>query len=192
MKVLGHLKTVLIHKYFVGRYCFICGLYWQGIVHDLSKFSPTEFIESCRYYSGDRSPIDNCKDVNGYSYSWFHHRGRNYHHWEMWVDNFERGITRHKMPFKYVLEMVCDFLAAGRAYNGKGFTIDDEYEWWLKKREVALLNRHTLMFVDVMFAAMKYNGIEGILRDHEYIKGLKELYEHHPEGLTAESPFGYD
>lgn len=191
MKILGHLKTVLIHKFFVGKYCFMCGLYWQGIIHDLSKFSPTEFIESCKYYTGDRSPIDNCKDQNGYSYCWFHHRGRNYHHWEMWVDNFERGITRHKIPFKYTLEMMCDFLAAGRAYNGKGFTIDNEYEWWLKKRQVALINRETLMFMDVLFWAMKNHGIKNVLKDRMYIGRLKWLYENEPEQLAEYSPFEY-
>lgn len=91
---IGHLKTVLIHKYYVGKYCFMCGLYWQGITHDLSKLSWKELIESCRYYTGKRSPIDLCKEVNGYSEAWLHHRGRNYHHWEMWVDNFEKGMRQ--------------------------------------------------------------------------------------------------
>lgn len=191
MRALGHLKTVLTHKYFVGKYCFMCGLYWQGIIHDLSKFSPTEFIESCRYYTGGHSPIDNCKAVNGYSYCWFHHRGRNYHHWEMWVDNFEKGITTHKMPFKYALEMMCDFIAAGRAYNKKNFTMDNEYEWWLKKRQVVLMNKYTMAFIDVMFVAMKRNGIESIFRNRVYINWLKELYEQYPEKLIAESPFKY-
>ena len=27
-KILLHIKTILIHKYWVGKYCFKCGLYW--------------------------------------------------------------------------------------------------------------------------------------------------------------------
>lgn len=80
----NHLKTVLTHKKYVMKYCFKAGLYWQGIVHDLSKFSPTEFWESVKYYQGTRSPIDACKEENGMSLAWLHHKGRNKHHYEYW------------------------------------------------------------------------------------------------------------
>lgn len=189
---LGNLKTVLVHKYFVGKYCFMCGLYWQGIVHDLSKFTPIEFIESCKFYTGTQSPIDTCKKCYGYSNAWLHHRGRNYHHWEMWLDNFEKGTTRLKMPFKYALEMVCDFLGAGRAYNGKSFSIQGEYEWWLKKREVALLHEDTLMLIDVLFSTMEEKGIENTLKDSVFIDRLGYVYKYHSELLSSLSPFTYE
>ena len=83
-KVLGHLKTVHMHRKYVRKFCFMCGLYYQGLVHDLSKYSPTEFGESIKYYTGTRSPIDVCKEKNDYSEAWFHHRGRNKHHYEYW------------------------------------------------------------------------------------------------------------
>lgn len=180
----GHLKTVVTHKYFVGKYCFMCGLYWQGIVHDMSKFSPKEFIESYKYYTGTRSPIDYCKEENGYSLAWLHHRGRNLHHWEMWLDNFEKGTTRLKMPFKYALEMTCDFLGAGRAYNGKGFTIEDEYQWWLNKRKVALIHKETLLLLDILFTFMRKDGIEKTLRNKVFLECLKENYEINPDNLS--------
>ena len=176
-KFLGHLKTVLTHKHYVAHYCFMCGLYKQGILHDLSKFSPTEFFESVRYYQGNRSPIDACKEENGYSIAWFHHRGRNRHHWEYWVDDFQKGMVPKKMPFRFALEMLCDFLGAGRAYTGKTFSIDAECKWWEKKRTQVVMHPGTLWFIDTMFSEMQEKGIETVLRDKEFLKTLKKRYE---------------
>lgn len=176
---LKHLKTVLKHKACVAHYCFMCGLYIQGICHDLSKFSIVEFFESVKYYQGTSSPINECKKVNGYSNAWFHHRGRNKHHWEYWVDDFEKGMIPKKMPFRYVLEMVCDFLGAGRAYMGKDFTIDAEYEWWLDKRTKAKMHSDVMTVLDKMFAQMKKHGIERVLKNKKYIRKIKTWYNNH-------------
>lgn len=137
-KFFGHLKTVTKHKYWVWHYMNKCGLKWgwRGLWHDMSKFSPTEFWESVKYYSGTRSPIDACKEENGISMAWMHHKGRNPHHYEYWVDNFDHGGEPKEMPWRYKVEMICDYLAAGRAYMGKNFSYKAEYEWWLKKLEL--------------------------------------------------------
>lgn len=134
-KFFGHLKTVTKHKYWVWYYMRKCGHGWRGLWHDMSKFSPTEFWESVKYYSGTRSPIDACKEENGISIAWMHHKGRNPHHYEYWQDNFDKGGEAKEMPWKYKVEMICDYLAAGRAYMGKNFSYKAEYEWWLKKLE---------------------------------------------------------
>ena len=133
------IKRILTHKYYVAKYCFQIGLYWQGITHDLSKFSPIEFFESIKYYQGDRSPIDKCKEVNGYSKAWQHHKGRNPHHYEYWVDNLDNGGVAIQMPFKYAAELVCDYLGAGQAYMGENFSYEAEYKWWLNKSSKPLL-----------------------------------------------------
>ena len=44
MKAWKHFKTITKHKFLVMRQCFKVGLYWQGLTHDLSKYSPTEFF----------------------------------------------------------------------------------------------------------------------------------------------------
>ena len=176
-KFFKHLRTVLTHKKYVAKYCFMCGLYYQGIVHDLSKFNPIEFFESVKYYEGTRSPIDKCKEVNGYSLAWLHHRGRNRHHWEYWLDNFQDGTTCIKIPFKYVLEMVCDFLGAGNAYMGKEFTFDSEYNWWQEKRKVIKLHPDTFKLVDEIFNEMKQHDVEQVLKNKEKIKYYKKNYE---------------
>ena len=133
MNSLKHLKTVLTHKHFVFFFARKLGIGWQGFWHDMSKLSPTEFLESVKYYTGTRSPIDVCKEVNGYSAAWLHHKGRNPHHYEHWQDNFDKGGEPLKMPDKYVKEMICDYLAAGRAYKGKDFDFNSEWVWWENK-----------------------------------------------------------
>ena len=98
-----HLKTVQHHRRLVRQYCFRLGLYWQGLTHDLSKFSPVEFWAGVKYFQGDRSPNDAQRRDIGYSASWLHHKGRNRHHFEYWTDygmNGE-GIVGVEMPKKY-------------------------------------------------------------------------------------------
>ena len=41
-KWMRHLHTINHHKWLVLKHCFAVGLYWQGLTHDLSKYSPTE------------------------------------------------------------------------------------------------------------------------------------------------------
>lgn len=177
VKTFKHLNKILTHKRWVAHYCFMCGRYWQGITHDLSKFSPTEFWESVKYYQGTRSPIEACKEDKGYSMAWFHHRGRNKHHYEYWMDDFEKGFIPKKMPFKYVLEMICDHLAAGRAYVGNKFTMEAEWEWWQKKRPIVKMHKDTFGAIDQLMNDMKANGIETILKDKDYVAALKKKYE---------------
>ena len=171
-----HLKTVMKHKICVAHYCFMCELYFQGIMHDMSKLSPVEFFESVKYYQGTSSPIDACKADKGYSNAWFHHRGRNKHHWEYWVDDFQSGMVPKKMPFKYVLEMICDYLGAGRAYMGDKFTIKSEYNWWQDRRKTAVMHADVLKLTDTIFNAMLANGIEKTLTNKRYLRKLEKRY----------------
>lgn len=143
-----HLGKILKHKYWVFYYCCKAGIPWRGIKHDMSKFSPTEFWESVRYYQGTRSPIDACKEDKGVSKAWMHHKGRNTHHYEYWQDNFDKGGQPVQMPYKDAVEMLCDYLGAGRAYMGKDFTYQKEYEWWGNKISKPIaMHPNTLDFI---------------------------------------------
>lgn len=142
-----HFKKICIHKYWVAYYCFKVGLYWQGITHDLSKFSWIEFWESVKYYQGNSSPINAAKADKGYSLAWQHHKGRNPHHYEYWTDNYDSGTTCIEMPYKYMVEMICDYLGAARAYLGNKFSFQDEYRWWTHKIFVAKMHPDTAKFV---------------------------------------------
>jgi hypothetical protein len=151
-----HLWKILKHKYWVLHYCHQAGITWRGIKHDMSKFSPVEFWESVRYYQGNRSPIDACKEANGYSKAWLHHKGRNQHHYEYWQDNFDNGGKPLQMPFEDAKEMLCDYLGAGRAYMGKKFSYEAEFEWWKKKCEKPLaMHPQTVGFITRSLAQLR-------------------------------------
>lgn len=151
----GHLKTVLVHKFWVFYYAVKFSIPFRGLVHDLSKFHPIEFFESVKYYTGTRSPIDECKRINGHSKAWLHHKGRNRHHYEYWQDNFDNGGEPLCMPYKETVEMLCDYLGAGRAYNGKNFSFKKEYDWWQIKRSKPLaMHEVQKIFFDEVFSYM--------------------------------------
>ena len=132
--IFGHLKNVFIHKWWVFYYACKLGIPWMGLIHDLSKFSWVELGESIKYYQGDKSPIPVAKKENGYSKAWQHHKGCNKHHYEYWIDNVDGDIKLVPMPYKYVLELVADWLGAYRVYNGKE-DFEAEYNWWKNKCE---------------------------------------------------------
>ena len=142
MHIRDHFKTITRHRREVRRLCFKIGLYRQGLVHDLSKYSPAEFLPGCRYYQGFRSPNDQERQLTGCSKSWMHHKGRNRHHFEYWIDypgpelreylnngGSRMGLSEHfqavEMPLKYVAEMFCDRVAACKVYKGDAYTQKD-------------------------------------------------------------------
>ena len=156
-KILNHWRTIHKHRKWVRYYCFLAGIPWRGITHDLSKYSFHEWVESARYYTGTHSPIEEAKKQQGYSRAWLHHRGRNPHHWAYWADNFSEGLMVHCMPQKDFVEMVCDFLAAGRAYSGSLFTYSEEYKWWLNEREngCKAMNEKNKRMLDIIFSDLE-------------------------------------
>lgn len=125
-----HFTTITRHKYYVGIECFKRGLYWQGIVHDLSKYSPIEFFSSAKYFQGNSSPVDAEKRAIGYSKAWLHHKGHNKHHWHYWVDWEAGKQVLCDIPKKYLDEMVCDFIGASKAYNKGKYTNDMPFNFY--------------------------------------------------------------
>ena len=127
----GHLRTVNRHRRMVRRLCFKCGLYWQGLTHDLSKYSPVEFWNGVKYYTGTHSPHIEERATRGYSEAWLHHKGRNKHHAEYWQDICEDGethpITMHE---RYFVEMICDRVAASMIYLGDKYTDYSPLEYY--------------------------------------------------------------
>ena len=157
----AHLKTIHRHRALVRKYCFRLGLYWQGLTHDLSKYSPTEFLPGVRYYQGDHSPNDQQRKMYGYSASWLHHKGRNRHHFEYWTDYSPdgSGITGVEMPPKYVAEMFCDRLAASRVYRGEAFTQEDPYRFFLRgKGRNLLLHPATEALLESLLVKLRDEG----------------------------------
>ena len=124
MKAWQHFKTITHHRWLVRQGCFKVGLYWQGLTHDLSKYTPAEFSVGAKYYQGTRSPNSAERDEKGYSESWMHHKGRNRHHWEYWTDlDKDKGVYAPvPMPRKFLVEMVMDRIAACKVYQGDKYT----------------------------------------------------------------------
>lgn len=171
-KFFGHLKTINTHKWWVFYYATKAGIPLRGLVHDMSKFSPTEFFESVKYWNGKSSPIDASKKENGWSKAWQHHKGRNKHHYEYWQDDFDHGGKPLCMPYKETVEMLCDFLAAGRAYNGKDFTYQGELDWWKNKKKLPLaMHPAQQHFITIALT------IAAVINDVPTEKILKQIYE---------------
>ncbi|MFA5307797.1 MAG: DUF5662 family protein [Candidatus Babeliales bacterium] len=149
-KCLKHFKTISAHKWYVMKACFKSGLYWQGILHDLSKYSITEFFSSAKYFQGDKSPVNAEKIEKGYSLAWQHHKGCNKHHWQYWTD-FENGeLIVIEMPPKYLAEMLCDWVGAGKAYNKGNWTIDAFKSWYQKDKDNMVLHALTRLYVELV------------------------------------------
>lgn len=157
--IFRHFKRICVHKYWVFHYCRLMGIPWQGLVHDMSKFSPMEFWEGVRWYTDNGSPINECKAANGWSAAWMHHRGRNPHHYEYWQDDFDHGGHPLEMPMKYKKEMLCDHLGAGRAYYGKDFSYEKELEWWENKLSKPLaMHENDKLFVTAWVRLLAEEG----------------------------------
>lgn len=156
-KIWKHFKLVNTHKYYVFKACCKAGIPFRGLLHDMSKFSPVEFFESVKYFTGCSSPINEAKKDKGYSNAWFHHRGRNKHHWIYWVDQIsEEGGVGTLMPYKYAVEMMCDFIGAGQAYEKKTWTFDRPYDWFIQqKADRRKIHPAILEFIDIIFLEMK-------------------------------------
>ncbi len=129
-----HFLTVTRHRHCVLRHCARVGILRQGLFHDLSKYSLSEFIPGARYYQGTRSPNECERETVGYSGAWMHHKGRNRHHFEYWNDvNPATGRYEPvKMPIRFVKEMFCDRIAASKIYKGKAYTDDAALAYFLK------------------------------------------------------------
>lgn len=169
--IIRHFITITKHKWVVFKLCCKAGIVWRGLVHDLSKYSPTEFIESVRYYQGFRSPITKCKEVNGYSKAWLHHKGRNKHHIEYWYD-YDPIVKEIVMPYTYFAELICDNLAAGMIYNGKNWTKETQINYWRKANAKLIISPKIKKAIEFTFEEVAEKGIDEVVTS----KNLKKIY----------------
>lgn len=170
--IIGHFKVITKHRWVVFKLCCKVGQPWRGLVHDLSKYSPTEFWEGVKYFNGKHSPITDCKKTEGYSKAWLHHKGRNKHHTDYWVDLSAPDKTPI-IPYPYVAEMLCDKLAAGIIYKGKDWTKEYELEYWLNERDKTLVNDQVEALITDVFTQVSEVGIDKALAK----ENVKKLYK---------------
>ncbi|MDO4479470.1 MAG: DUF5662 family protein [Erysipelotrichaceae bacterium] len=167
MKWLQHLKTITQHKIKVTWLCFRCHLFKQGLLHDLSKYSYIELKTGFKYYQGYRSPIDAEKEEKGYSLGWLHHKGRNKHHWEYWLDFGKDGIYPCQMPVNYVIEMFCDRVAASMIYQKEKYTDSSALDYYIQGRDKILIHPNTDALIFSLLTYLSKNGLDKTI---EHIK----------------------
>ena len=128
-----HFLTITNHRHKVIANCARAGILWQGLRHDLSKYSPTEFIPGAKFFQGDRSPNEKEREIYGSSRAWMHHKGRNRHHYEYWNDYNPKTkqIENVEMPTRFLIEMFCDRVAASKIYRGAEYAPTHPLEYFL-------------------------------------------------------------
>lgn len=167
----GHLHTINKHRFYVFKLSIRAGIPFRGLMHDLSKYSPVEFFEGVKYYNGKRSPISFCKQEKGYSKAWLHHKGRNKHHFEYWIDNVAPNKTPI-IPYKYTVEMICDTIAAGLVYKGKEWTNSSPLEYYNNRKDKEYINEDIKQVLVTVYEQVAKNGINKTITR----KNLKKIY----------------
>lgn len=163
IKFFKHLHLINKHKWYVFKLCLKAGIPFRGLVHDLSKYSPTEFFESVKYFNGNHSPIVESKKENGYSKAWLHHKGRNKHHFEYWIDLNAPDKTPI-IPYKYTVEMICDTLAAGIVYKGKNWYPKYQLEYFNNRKDKAYINEKIKKVLEETYKEVALNGINKTIK----------------------------
>lgn len=177
---LNHFKTICRHKAVVYQECKACGIIWQGITHDLSKFSIVEFISSAKYFQGDKSPNEVEKAKIEYSIAWLHHKGCNKHHWEWWTDFDDKGnVIANKIPSEYVIEMICDWIGAGKIYGQGQWTQEEPLNYYNKVRKGRYFHPETEKLIVALLEIIRDKGLE---RFHEVCRERYPIFTDY-EGL---------
>ncbi len=162
-----YLWYVIRHKWFV--FCEACklGVPWLGLVHDLSKLLPGEFIPYARHFygsdshhkNGNRAPkgMQTGRDETGYykagdtgdlafDFAWLLHQKRNRHHWQWWVlPEDDGGIKVLDMPLRYRREMLADWRGAGRALG-----TPNTWAWYAKNKDKMRLHPNTRYWIEAV------------------------------------------
>lgn len=171
MHPVKHFETITKHRNKVIAHCFKAGIGFQGLRHDLSKYTPTEFIAGARYYQGTRSPNEGEREAIGYSEAWIHHKGRNRHHFEYWTDYdpVTKQMTPIKMPLRFAAEMFCDRVAASKIYKGDKYTDSEPLNYFLRGKDRRRIHPETSAFLEKLLTMLSEKGEE---ETFAYLRGL--------------------
>ena len=166
--LLAYLAYVVRHKWYVSVECFKAGILWRGLMHDMSKFRPSEFFPYARYFYNRDGTRRDRRDKSGYykptdsgdqafDHAWFLHQKRNQHHWQWWIfpddgpgyspwKPGEDTVYKLKiLPMSAAArkEMQCDWVGAGKAQGSLGVK-----DWYAKNRDKIILHPDTRKAVD--------------------------------------------
>ena len=166
-----HFLTITNHRHKVIANCARAGILWQGLRHDLSKYSPTEFIPGAKFFQGDRSPNEKEREIYGSSRAWMHHKGRNRHHYEYWNDYNPKTKQNVEMPTRFLIEMFCDRVAASKIYNGKNYTDAHPYGYFLRVKGKHRMHENTEAMLNKLLEMLRDEGEE---KTFAYIRRMKK------------------
>lgn len=166
-----HLNLINKHRFKVFILCAKAGIPFRGLIHDLSKYSPIEFFEGVKYFDGKISPIKICRIKNRYSKAWLHHKGRNKHHFEYWID-LNAPEKTPLIPYKYTVEMICDTIAAGMVYEGKNWAPRECLEYFKNRDDLEWINENTKKILKEVYESLIKNGIDNTINK----KNLQRIY----------------
>jgi len=163
-KHLKYLSYIVRHKWFVLLACIEHGIIWRGLIHDWSKFLPSEWFPYAEAFYGRGAQLREKKRKTGYltpdetleldriqrafDRAWLSHQHRSPHHWQHHILREDSGGTKLlRMSIAEGTEMVCDWIGTGRAITGKkGTTLD----WYLRNRNNMALDYATRCMVEHM------------------------------------------
>ena len=172
-----HFRTITKHRHKVIAHCAKAGILGQGLLHDLSKYSPTEFMQGAKFSTGTRSPNEGEREAYGYSKAWLHHKGRNRHHFEYWTDYDPKTklITPVKMPLRYVAEMFCDRVAASKIYRKKNYKDSDPLDYFAQAKGRRVIHPETSDFLERLLIMLSEKGEDETFRFlRDYLKHNKD------------------
>ena len=172
MHPIKHFITITHHRHKVIAHCFKAGIGFQGLFHDLSKYTLTEFVPGAKYYQGDRSPNEKERELYGYSLAWIHHKGRNKHHFEYWNDYNPKTkrIEPVRMPVNCVKEMFCDRVAASKIYQGDNFSVEHPLAYFERGKATRFIHKDTSDLLEEWLIMLKEKGEKETFK---YIKKVK-------------------
>ena len=178
-----HLRTILKHRHRVIANASHMGIFFHALRHDFSKFRPSEFLPSARYYGGTVSPVYAQRLNNDYFSTICQlHTKRNRHHWEFWTDFFKGRIIATNMPYIYATEYVCDVLSAARTYDPKNFRLDTGLKYFEARKDSYYMTTATkeyLTWAFTVYATVGFSGLKKKITKAKY----KEITAKYP---TAE------
>ncbi len=164
MKHIKYLWYIIRHKYYVTIECFKIGLIWRGLMHDLSKFLPDEWFPYADYFYGEYNSFNEIPHdfryyvktkesvKEAFDLAWLKHIHRNKHHWQYWILRNDDGPREAlEMPDKYLKEMLCDWIGAGKAITGK----NDLKIWYAKNKDKMTLHPNTRSKVEEVLSYLK-------------------------------------
>ena len=167
-KAYFHLITITRHRHLVIKHCNKAGILWQGLFHDLSKYSPKEFLAGATYYTdGTKSPNEKEREIFGYSPAWLHHKGRNRHHFEYWTDySKEAGkVIPVPMPKRFLKELLCDRVAASKIYQGKNYNDQHPLSYFLRGKDRRSINPETSQIIETFLTILSEQGEDAFFEE---------------------------